>query len=200
MKPWEKFANRFLRKGRWKRLVAGIAGAFVLLVVLVCILFTPIVRLIIQHEVRVQLEAILNAQVEIDDLQYHPFLSVSTGRIRLVSTDASGNPIEVAELGGLTVNLAKLPLGGPILVDDFELLHPVICLTRLAGGRIQLSQPDLLRSQPGSQSSSSGTPGKISDLLQVRHFKLSDLTVQVTDESQPNSPTTVLCISMRMPI
>src|ERR1700722_10562128 len=134
--------------------------------------------MIIRHEIRVQVEGLVNGNLEIDELEYHPLLSVSIRRARLVSNGAV-----VAELGGLDVNLARIPAGGPIVVDSLTLVDPVIHLTRLATGQIVL-QDNLLRPQPPTSGNA-----KISDTLQIRHFKLRNLTVQVTDQSEAASPT-----------
>ena len=171
-------------KKKLKRWWKWLAGGAVALLLLAWLLFTPIVQAIIQHEIGVQVAGLLNATLTIDHLSYRAPLTVVISQAHLTATGRDGASVPVAELGGLEVSLARLPLGGPVIVDHLTLTDPVIYLTRLADGTIQI-QPDLLRPQPPP----TGPAVNLSQMIQVRKLSLNNLTVKVTDLTQAGHPT-----------
>jgi hypothetical protein len=163
------------------------AAAFAAVIVLLLLLAPTIVRAVIRDEIQSNIAANLNATLEIDDLSWHPLLGVTIGHARLMGTLPDGTQAPVAELSGLNTSLAGIPFGGPIIVSDFVLLDPSIDLIRLPSGEIDLQQ-NLLKSSPSSASSSGGAGPKPSSMIQVRHFQISNLTVNLVDWSNPAHP------------
>jgi hypothetical protein len=173
------------RRRGWKRWIKWIAigvGAFVLILILS---LSTIIRAIIRHEIQSAVAGSLNATLVIDDLTYHPLLGVSISHAHLTMPGPDGSAIPIAELGGLEVSLAKMPFGGPIVVDNFTLVDPVIDLVLLPSGEYQIEQNLLRPSQPDVTSSASR---KTSDLIQVRHFAINNLIVQERSLSDSAPP------------
>jgi hypothetical protein len=73
-------------------------------------------------------------------------------------------------------------------VDHFDLINPSVNLIQEADGSIQI-QPNLLKPQPAAPASA-GASKKPSELIHIKHFKISDLTVHVIDAKDPSAVTT----------
>jgi hypothetical protein len=177
MKAAKKQRNQSRPTKRWKRVALWLAGGLAFFVLLALLQFGNIVRIILRHELIVQSGGLFNASLKIDDLSYRPLLSVHVGHARLLAADGT----TIIELGDLDLNLAKLPRHLPVIVNSLIVNDPVIHLTRLATGEL-VFQPNLLRPQPPTPAS------KFSDVLQIHDFQIKNLTIEVTDQTQPGSP------------
>jgi hypothetical protein len=165
----------------WKRVAILLAAGLLVIVILGWLTGPRIVAGIIRSKLQSAIANRVNAKLEIDELTYHPLLSVTIGHARLIA-NGTNNPI--AEFGGLSVNLAKLPLGGPIIVDQLIVTDPTIVLQRLPSGQLQFA-PNLATSSSSSpQPPSAGPPRLFSSVLQVKHLEIRHLSVQVNDQSQ----------------
>jgi hypothetical protein len=158
-------------------------GIVIAILIVLAVLFAPsIVRGVIRHELQATISGSLNAQLEIDDLSWHPLLGVSIGHASLVGTGPDGKPATLVEWSGMNTSLASIPFGGPMVVENFVLDDPSIQLIRLPSGEVELDQ-NLLKPQPASTK----PWGKTSDTIQVKHFQIKNLTVQVIDEQNPSA-------------
>jgi hypothetical protein len=156
--------------------LAGVAGIFLI----VCLSFTAIVGMIIRHELKSQVAANLNATLDIDTLSYQPFLGAKIGRAELTTPGPDGSAVPVIELSGLQVNLARLPWGGPILIENCTIHDPTIDLVELPSGELQIEQNFLKPSTTPS--------GKLSDVLQIQHFTIDNLQVRWSDWKSSSPP------------
>lgn len=177
------------RKPLWKRLAKWVAAGLVVVIVLAWLIAPSIIAGIIRGELQSAIANRMNARLEIDDLAFHPFLSVTIGHARLL---APNQPNPIAELGGLTVSLAKLPTGRPIIVQSLVVNDPVIDLARLPSGQMQL-MPSPASSTP-SAPPSTGASRPFSSVLQVRHLEIHHLTVAERDAQDASQPKTLMSL------
>jgi hypothetical protein len=175
-KPLAVWLKRWRGQSRLLRWSAYIGGGLFVLLLLLIILLPVIMQPIIRRVLQSQIADNLNATLEIDDLSYHRFLGVSIGHARLTTPGPDGKALPVVELSGLDVSLARLPFGGPIVVDHCIINQPAVDLVRLPSGEFQITK-NFLKPTPPSNTKFT----KLSDYLAVKHFELNQMTVRMTD-------------------
>jgi hypothetical protein len=174
------------KRKKWLRIGLWAGGILVVCFILLVVVVHVAIKMIVRSEVSSLVAQHLNATVEIDGIAYDPPLTLEIAHARLYCPGPNGTPIKMAELGGLHVSLASLPLGGPIVVDNCVITDPAIVLVRLPSGQFEIGG-DLLK--PGAPSPASSGPVKISSFVRIRHLEIDNLTVQSSDYASAASPT-----------
>ncbi len=151
---------------------------------------------IVLGKIQATIAAHLDATLEVGDIAYRPPFTVHLYDVRFIAhPHAPGGGRELLGARQIDLSLAQLPLRpGPLVIEKFSIDGLAVHLIRdPRGSYVGL---DLV---PASPPAASSTAMKLSDLLRLRHFELTDASIVYEDQSDPHSaPTQLRGINSRM--
>jgi AsmA-like C-terminal region len=158
------------RGGRAARIVKWGAAAILVLLILTCLLFVPIVNLIVRHELVVQVTGLVDGRLELGGVSYKPPFGLTLSNLRLIPDGANESFLDI---GNIQVSLASLPWGGPIVVDNLGITDPVVHLVYLPSGQIQFPQLHFKSTQ------TSGPAAKTSAVIRLQHGSVQHVVLEL---------------------
>ena len=161
------------RGGLAVRAIKWGGAAIIVLLIAIGLLFVPIVNLIISHELPIQIEGAVDAQLDVGSVSYAPPLGLTLSNLHLIPT---GSTQSILDIGKVQISLAKLPLSGPDIVSNLDVTDPVVHLKYLPTGQIEFPQLRVKTTQ------SSSPAGKLSDVIQLQHGSIQHVVLELDEE------------------
>ncbi|HEX8322983.1 MAG TPA: DUF748 domain-containing protein [Tepidisphaeraceae bacterium] len=171
---------------RWFRRVARLAGVLALLVIVAVAVGWFWGRPYMERTVRAKLIALvgqqLNARLDIGRLQYCWPYGVQVTDAAFHSATPGEPSIKLVGFDRLDLQLHRLPLGkGPLVIERIDVHRPTLYVVQNPQGDF-IGLEHLFRNADEKKNDSE-LPPKLSDVLRLRHVRLTDARVEFDDRT-----------------
>jgi hypothetical protein len=163
-----------------RRLAILLVGLFVLGMVGTQLIIAPMIA----RKLKATVAAHLDASLEFGALTYRPPFTVHLYNVQFTAHPGQSGGTELLSARQIELSLAKLPLGhGPLIIEKLGVRGVALHVVRGSdGGYVGL---DLARH--GDESRASPAAMKLSDVLRLRHFSLTDGMLIYLDQMDPGA-------------